>query len=98
MIKVLAACVIGAALAGGLALVGSSVATSASSAAERVTGSLYNYAGRYRSAAAPRARPPGGPHGGRHRPRPAPAAAVRRPCFLFPLRPLAPPASGEPRG
>ncbi|WP_017538451.1 MULTISPECIES: hypothetical protein [Nocardiopsis] len=46
MIKILAACVIGAALAGGLALVGTTVATNASSSAEPVNESLYNYGDR----------------------------------------------------
>ncbi|WP_169805253.1 hypothetical protein [Nocardiopsis trehalosi] len=46
MIKVIAASVIGAALAGGLALVGTTVATNASSSAEPVNQSLYNYGDR----------------------------------------------------
>ncbi|WP_186355682.1 hypothetical protein [Streptomonospora sp. PA3] len=46
MIKILAACVIGAALAGGLAFVGTTVATEASSSAEPVNRSLYNYGDR----------------------------------------------------
>ncbi|WP_173434369.1 hypothetical protein [Allosalinactinospora lopnorensis] len=46
MIKVIAACVIGAALAGGLALAGTTVATNASSSAEPVNEPLYNYGDR----------------------------------------------------
>ncbi|MFC4562094.1 hypothetical protein ACFO4E_09525 [Nocardiopsis mangrovi] len=46
MIKVIAASVIGAALAGGLALVGTTVVTNASTSAEPVNESLYNYGDR----------------------------------------------------
>ncbi|GAA4892964.1 hypothetical protein [Streptomonospora salina] len=46
MIRIVAACVIGAALAGGLAFVGTTVATEASSETEPVNQSLYNYGDR----------------------------------------------------
>lgn len=46
MIKVIAACVIGAALAGGATLVTTSIATNASATAEPVNESLYNYGDR----------------------------------------------------
>ncbi|MBV2362136.1 hypothetical protein LG943_23395 [Streptomonospora sp. S1-112] len=46
MIKIVAACVIGAALAGGLALVGTTFATQSSSSTEPVNQSLYNYGDR----------------------------------------------------
>lgn len=44
--RVIAACAIGAALAGGLAFIGTTVATNASSTAEPVNESLYNYGDR----------------------------------------------------
>ncbi|GAA3759480.1 hypothetical protein HDA32_004706 [Spinactinospora alkalitolerans] len=46
MIKIIAACAIGAALAGGLTLAGTTFAAGASSSAEPVNESLYNYGDR----------------------------------------------------
>ncbi|MBB6170180.1 hypothetical protein HNR23_000240 [Nocardiopsis mwathae] len=46
MIKIVVASVIGAAMAGTLALVGSTVATNANSSAQPVNESLYNYGDR----------------------------------------------------
>ncbi|WP_181874190.1 hypothetical protein [Marinitenerispora sediminis] len=43
MIKLIAACAIGAALAGGLTFIGTSVISGASSTTEPVTEPLYNY-------------------------------------------------------
>ncbi|MBB4933837.1 3-hydroxyacyl-CoA dehydrogenase [Lipingzhangella halophila] len=46
MIKVIAACVVGAAMAAGLALAGTSVAANAGASAEPVNEPLYNYGDR----------------------------------------------------